>query len=170
MWIVQVSAVSVTLAMTASVAMVCFLSEAGWRTQEHSSVALELDVEGARGASKNNSTDAISGVAIPSIYKFTTKSTIPGNSSKAPKLTAEKQRKVATSNVAAPASVRSEPGKPSTHQHFPSPHLGKSPGNTTSEYNVPTAAGKRNGLSSTWYGLSVKDGKDPNPGLSRKTG
>lgn len=126
-WIVQVSAILVTLAMTASIASVCFLREAEGRSQQDGSAAVELHMEGDVGAGKNNSSDAFSGVSIPSIYKFTTKYTIPGNAPEAAKLTAEKQRRVVTSSVAALASITSEPGRLSMPQRFTLPILVKAP-------------------------------------------
>lgn len=156
MWIVHATATLVTLAMAASVGLVCVLREAEWRSQQGGSAALELHMEGDRGAGGNNSTDAISGVSIRGIYKFTTQS--------------EKQPMLATAIMAATPSVVSEPGRPSTPHWFTLPSAGKIPDNTTSEYELSAVAAKLNGSSSGVRALSGKEANDPNPGLSQTTG
>lgn len=116
MWIVQVTAILVTLAMAVSVGLVLSLREAGWHSQEDGSAGHELDVESDRGAGKNNGTDAISGVVIPRIQKFTTKSTIPGNSPKAAKSSAEKKPMVANANTTSEYKEEEKYRKPANPQ------------------------------------------------------
>lgn len=75
MWIVQVSAIVVTLAVAASVALVCSLCEDEGHSQEDGSAGLELAMEDGNDTVRNNGTNAITAAAMSGIPEFLTKST-----------------------------------------------------------------------------------------------
>lgn len=164
MWSVQLSAIVVTLAVAASVALVWTLRQAEGRTQEEGNTGPELNMEDDSAADRNNGTGGIATYALS--HTNHTNSTNLDHAPEAAILFVEELIRMARGIAAATTSVVREPGSSSTYDPLTFPSPLKRSGNAATQQNLSALAYKPKRSSSTVNGFGVNEGKDLHPALS----